>query len=106
MSPDGDDRPHEQHEAATSASVGQITLRTDSGVTVAEIEMNSRPMVSWTTVLSIGRSSGTSTAGRFARAMPITMAAMSPVSSLMASHTAATPTTVARIASLASRPRS
>src|SRR3974390_2523390 len=40
---------------ATRAIVGQITPRSDDGGTVAEIAINSTPMVSWTVVLRNGR---------------------------------------------------
>jgi len=52
---------------ATDARPGHWTPRSDAGVTVAEIEMNSTPMVSWTIVLRNGRSSGTSTPRRLVR---------------------------------------
>ena len=54
----------------TRPSVGHTTPRSDAGVTVAEIEMNSTPMVSWTIVLRNGRSAGTSTPRMFAATTP------------------------------------
>ena len=54
-------------------------------VTVAEMEMNRSPITIWTTVLKKRRSSGRSITGRLASATPITMAAISPVSSRLAS---------------------
>ena len=43
---------------ATRPSVGRTTCRSDCGVTVAEMEMNSRPMMSWTRVSKNGRRAG------------------------------------------------
>jgi hypothetical protein len=82
---------------ATSPSVGSSTSPTDSGVTVDEIEMNKRPMTSWMIVSKNGRRAGMSKPGRLARAMPMTIAAMRPVSSRAMSHAAATATTVASV---------
>ena len=52
--------------------------------------MKSTPIVSWTTVLRKGRSSGTTTPRKLAATMPTVMAATNPVSSWMASHRPAT----------------
>ena len=72
--------------------------RSDCGVTVAEMEMNSRPMISWTSVSKNGRRAGMSKPRRLARARPMKIAAMSPVSSRTTSHPAATPITAASCA--------
>ncbi len=78
---------------AASASVGRIRWRSDAGVTVAEIETKSTPMISCTRVSKNGRRAGTSNPCRLATARPMTMAAMSPESSRRMSHPAATATT-------------
>ena len=87
-----------------SSNVGPSTARTEDGVTVAEMEMNSTPMTSWTIVRKNFLSSGKSMPGRLANATPITMAAIRPVSARQASQSAAVPTTTARIASVAITP--
>ncbi len=66
---------------ATSASVGSSRPRTETGVTVAEIEMKSTPMISWTRASKNGCRDGISNASTFATTRPITMAAIRPVSS-------------------------
>ncbi len=81
--------------APTRPRAGSTTWRSDCGVTVAEIEMNSSPMVSETSVSKKTRRAGMSSPGRLASAIPITTAAIRPVSSRKASHSAATDTTAA-----------
>ena len=44
---------------ATRAKVGSIRCRREAGVTVAEIEMNRRPRISWIKVSAKGRRTGT-----------------------------------------------
>ena len=51
---------------AATPSAGSSTSPTDSGVTVAEIETNSTPMTSWTSVSKNGRRSGTPEPGQVA----------------------------------------
>lgn len=86
--------------AATSTTVGSSTGTSDSGVTEAEMATNSRPMISWISVSKNGRRTGMSKPGRFAATRPMTIAAMSPVSSYTASQHAATTTTTANWASV------
>ena len=80
---------------AASPSVGRTRWRSEAGVTVAEMEMNSTPMISWTRVSKNGRRAGTSNPRRLATARPMTMAAISPESSRMMSQQAVTATTAA-----------
>src|SRR5690606_28696691 len=56
---------------ATSPMAGRIRPRSDWGVTVAEIEMNSSPMISCASVSKNGRRAGISIPRRLAAAMPI-----------------------------------
>ena len=63
---------------AISPSVGSIRCRSDAGVTVAEMEMKSTPMISCTRVSKNGRRAGTSKPRRLATASPMTMAEMRP----------------------------
>ena len=84
--------------AATRTSVGSIRCRSDCGVTVAEMEMNSTPMISCTRVSKNGRRAGMSKPRILASARPMKIAAISPVSSRIASHPAATPITAASCA--------
>ena len=83
---------------ATRASVGSSRCRSDCGVTVAEMEMNRTPMISCTSVSKNGRRDGMSKPRRLARASPMKIAAMSPVSSRITSHAAATAITAASCA--------
>ena len=80
---------------AISASVGRIRCRSEAGVTVAEMEMNSTPIISCTRVSKNGRRAGASKPRRLAMASPMTMAEMSPASSRITSQQAATATTEA-----------
>ena len=75
---------------AISPSVGSTRCCSDAGVTVAEIEMKSTPMISCTRVSKNGRRAGMSKPRRLATASPMTMAEMRPASSRRVSHTAAT----------------
>ena len=66
---------------ATKASVGSSRCRSECGVTVAEMEMNRMPIISCTSVSKNGRRAGMSKPRRLARASPMKIAAISPVSS-------------------------
>ena len=87
---------------ATRPRVGSTRPCSDSGVTVAEMATNRTPMISCTRVSKNGRLAGTWNARRFATASPIKIAAMSPASSRTMSQAAATPTTHASWAVVAS----
>lgn len=88
--------------SATRARVGRSTGVREAGVTLAEIEMNSSPMINWTSVSKKGRRAGMSKPRMLAAAMPVTIAAMSPVSSRTMSQPADTAITVASCASVPS----
>lgn len=88
----------------TSATDGHTTPFNDSGVTVAEIEMNNSPIVSCTSVLSCRQSVGRWTPGRLATTSPMVMAATSPASPCQASHRPAVVRTAAMMASAARAP--
>ena len=83
---------------ATRPSVGSSRCLSDCGVTVAEMETNKTPMISCTSVSKNGWRAGRSTPRILARASPMKIAAMSPVSARIASHPAATPITAASCA--------
>ena len=83
---------------AVRPTVGRTRWRSDCGVTVAEMEMNRTPMISCTSVSKNGWRAGRSTPRMLARASPMKIAAMSPVSARATSHPAATPITAASCA--------
>ena len=80
---------------ATRPRVGSTRCFSEAGVTVAEMETNSTPMISCTRVSKNGRRAGMPKPRMFATASPIRTAAMSPASSRAMSQAAATPTTQA-----------